>query len=120
MSGLVVVLAFDTVAAATQARDVLLDAAFDAWFSVAPRPWSNRVRFKLYGEQQNAAAAEIEAAIAAMAGKLGKRIIAEGVETEEQAAMLLEQGCDEMQGFVICRPASAEVVTEFLSREIAQ
>lgn len=57
------------------------------------------------------------AAIAAMAARLGKRIIAEGVETEEQATMLKEQGCDELQGFVICKPTSAEGVLSFLSSD---
>jgi diguanylate cyclase (GGDEF)-like protein len=57
------------------------------------------------------------AAITAMARQLGKRIIAEGVETEDQAQMLQEQGCDAFQGFLICRPSSAASIDEFLNRQ---
>lgn len=61
------------------------------------------------------------AAIAAMARKMGKRIIAEGVETEDQAAMLIEQGCDGLQGFLVSRPISSRAVVEFLQdREAAR
>ena len=56
------------------------------------------------------------AAIAAMAKRLGKRIIAEGVETEAQAEMLVEQGCDELQGFVVCRPTSVDGIKSLLAK----
>jgi EAL domain-containing protein (putative c-di-GMP-specific phosphodiesterase class I) len=39
-----------------------------------------------------------------LAGNLNKKVIAEGVETEEQFAKLSELGCDELQGFYIGRP----------------
>ena len=42
--------------------------------------------------------------IIAMAKAVGIRIVAEGVETEEQLAFLREQGCDEVQGFLFSRP----------------
>ena len=54
------------------------------------------------------------AAIAAMAASLGKRIIAEGVETDELATMLTKHGCDELQGFGICRPGAIEEIDQFL------
>lgn len=54
------------------------------------------------------------AAIAAMAASLGKKIIAEGVETEEQASMLLEQGCGAMQGYLFCKPASVAGISQYL------
>lgn len=43
-------------------------------------------------------------AIIAMAQKLGMRVIAEGVETQEQLAFLKEHGCDEVQGFYYFTP----------------
>jgi diguanylate cyclase (GGDEF)-like protein/PAS domain S-box-containing protein len=44
--------------------------------------------------------AELVASIVGMAKVLGLSVIAEGVETEEQAELLAEMGCDELQGFL--------------------
>ena len=38
-----------------------------------------------------------------MAQSLDIRVVAEGVETEEQLAFLAEQDCDEVQGYLISR-----------------
>jgi EAL domain-containing protein (putative c-di-GMP-specific phosphodiesterase class I) len=46
-------------------------------------------------------------AIVAMATSLGMRITAEGVEGEEQAALLRAMGCTEVQGFLYSRPRPA-------------
>ena len=42
--------------------------------------------------------------ILAMAGHLGLRVVAEGIETEEQAAFLAQNGTPCMQGYLFCRP----------------
>ena len=42
--------------------------------------------------------------IIAMAHSLGLKVIAEGVEIEEQYAMLLERDCDQAQGYLFARP----------------
>lgn len=50
----------------------------------------------------------IVAAMIAMARALGLTVIAEGVETEEQRAVLAELGCDRFQGFLRSGPLSPE------------
>ncbi len=44
---------------------------------------------------------EIIKAIVDLAGRLGMNVIAEGVETREQEAALIEVGCDQIQGWLI-------------------
>jgi diguanylate cyclase (GGDEF)-like protein/PAS domain S-box-containing protein len=51
--------------------------------------------------------ASIVAAIIAMGHKLGKRVIAVGVESEGQALQLRRNDCDELQGFYFSRPGTA-------------
>lgn len=54
--------------------------------------------------------AAIAEAIIAMAQSLRLRVMAEGVETEEQLYFLRTRGCDYGQGFLICRPIPAEEI----------
>ena len=54
-------------------------------------------------------------AIIVMAHKLGMKVIAEGVETEQQHALLLEAGCDYGQGYFYSRPLAADQFERFLS-----
>jgi diguanylate cyclase (GGDEF)-like protein/PAS domain S-box-containing protein len=49
----------------------------------------------------------ILAAMISMAHNLNLRVVAEGVETEEQLEFLRTQNCDELQGFLISRPVDA-------------
>jgi PAS domain S-box-containing protein/diguanylate cyclase (GGDEF)-like protein len=46
-----------------------------------------------------------------LAHSLGMKVIAEGVETADQAKAVIELGCDEIQGFFFSKPLSAD---EFL------
>jgi diguanylate cyclase (GGDEF)-like protein/PAS domain S-box-containing protein len=50
----------------------------------------------------------IVAAIIAMGSALKLNILAEGVETAQQAALLHEMGCPRMQGYYFARPVPAE------------
>jgi EAL domain-containing protein (putative c-di-GMP-specific phosphodiesterase class I) len=45
---------------------------------------------------------------------LGKEIVAEGVETEEQAKQIIRVGCDNIQGFFYARPMPMSQFLEFL------
>ena len=47
-------------------------------------------------------------AIVALGHGLGLTVIAEGVESDEQLAILREEGCDQAQGFLIGPPVPAE------------
>lgn len=58
--------------------------------------------------------AAITAAIIGMAKNLNLRVIAEGVENEAQLSFLRAHQCDEIQGYYLSRPLSAEGVTEML------
>ena len=49
-----------------------------------------------------------------LAHVMGKVVVAEGVETQEQYAALLRLGCDNGQGYLIARPQSAEALTDWL------
>lgn len=57
---------------------------------------------------------QIAAAIVAMAHTLRVKVLAEGVETEEQLAFLRSQGCDFYQGFLKSPPLSPEAFEELL------
>ncbi len=56
----------------------------------------------------------IVSAIIQMAKTLELEVIAEGVETEEQAVFLSTRGCDKLQGYLISKPLSAVDLIEFI------
>jgi len=53
-------------------------------------------------------------AIIVMAHKLGLKVIAEGVETEQQRELLTRAGCDYAQGYLFSRPLPPEEIDEWL------
>jgi EAL domain-containing protein (putative c-di-GMP-specific phosphodiesterase class I) len=47
---------------------------------------------------------------------LGMKVLAEGVETNEQRVLLRLAGCDEMQGFLFAKACPAEAIDKILAR----
>ncbi len=62
------------------------------------------------GLSDDPSARAVVRAIIALGHSLHMQVIAEGVETDEQLARLRELGCDQVQGYLLGRPASAGTV----------
>lgn len=56
-------------------------------------------------------------AIIALGHGLGMKVVAEGVEEQQQLEELKELGCDFAQGFIISKPVPADVFEQLLERE---
>jgi EAL domain-containing protein (putative c-di-GMP-specific phosphodiesterase class I) len=67
----------------------------------------------------NSSDAKITATIITLAHGLELGVVAEGVETKEQLAILQQYCCDEMQGYLFSRPLDAEGITKFMSQSPA-
>lgn len=63
---------------------------------------------------------EIVRAICALAHGLGMRVIAEGVETQEQLSIVKECNCDYIQGFLYSIPLSEEKALEYLEKAVKE
>jgi diguanylate cyclase (GGDEF)-like protein/PAS domain S-box-containing protein len=73
---------------------------FPIWRIKIDRSFINRIT------HSNEDAAIVRSLIA-MAHNLGLRVVAEGVESDEQTAFLLKEGCEEAQGYLFARPLPA-------------
>ncbi len=56
----------------------------------------------------------IVAMIVSLAHTLGLRVVAEGVEDDEQVQLLKELGCDQIQGFFVSQPVPADQIAALL------
>ncbi len=57
---------------------------------------------------------EITKAIIVLSHSLGYKVIAEGIEHEEQEKFLIEHGCLFGQGYHFCRPLGIDAFTKFV------
>jgi EAL domain-containing protein (putative c-di-GMP-specific phosphodiesterase class I) len=57
----------------------------------------------------------IVSTIISLAHFLGLKVVAEGVETDEQLEILRLLKCDEIQGFLLSRPVAPDEVARFLT-----
>ena len=55
-------------------------------------------------------------AILSIAESLGLQVVAEGVETEQQAEFLREYGCELAQGYLFSRPVDAAELAAYASK----
>jgi sensor c-di-GMP phosphodiesterase-like protein len=62
----------------------------------------------------------VVAAIVALARELGLRVVAEGIDRQEQLASLRRYGCDAVQAFMSCPPLPAEACTGWLRQASAR
>ncbi len=68
---------------------------------------------------ENSTDAAITSAIISMGNSLNLKVIAEGVETEGQFAMLKDKHCDEMQGYLFSKPVPVGDVAALLRAGLA-
>lgn len=61
--------------------------------------------------------ATIVSIMIAMAHKLNIKVVAEGVETEEQLSLLKQFQCHEVQGYLVGHPLSAEELTKLIQEK---
>ncbi|MFN3076581.1 MAG: EAL domain-containing protein [Alphaproteobacteria bacterium] len=68
---------------------------------------------------RNERASVIPKAIISMAHSLGLDVVAEGIETPAQLALLKSYGCDEGQGYYFGRPMNAEAFADYVLKMAA-
>jgi EAL domain-containing protein (putative c-di-GMP-specific phosphodiesterase class I) len=58
---------------------------------------------------------EIVRVIAMLARNLGLKVVAEGIERQEQMEMLRDLGCETGQGYLFSKPVSADAIEQLLT-----
>jgi EAL domain-containing protein (putative c-di-GMP-specific phosphodiesterase class I) len=60
--------------------------------------------------------AAVVRAVVAVAHELGLRVVAEGVETQDVADVVIDLGADALQGYLYSRPTTAALLEPLLRR----
>jgi EAL domain-containing protein (putative c-di-GMP-specific phosphodiesterase class I) len=68
----------------------------------------------IHGVAKIAENKDLTKAIIALGRALSLSVVAQGVETKEQADFLRQNACDEFQGFYLNKPMPADQITELL------
>ena len=71
------------------------------------------------GIGENASDEAVVEMVLGLAHKLGKHVVAEGIEREAQLKWLAERGCDFVQGYFVARPAPAKEAIAFIRANMA-
>lgn len=71
----------------------------------------------LISDESNPKTWDIVKGVITMGRQIGMRILAEGVETESQADMLRDAGCDILQGFFFSKPLPIDEIAEYFKKE---
>jgi EAL domain-containing protein (putative c-di-GMP-specific phosphodiesterase class I) len=67
---------------------------------------------------QDSTARTLVTTIISLAHSLQLKVVAEGVETEQQAEILRELGCDQMQGYLFSKPLPPEALAKLLQTKL--
>jgi diguanylate cyclase (GGDEF)-like protein len=73
-------------------------------------------RSLILGMTMKSKEAAIVRAVISLGRELGFTVLAEGVETEEQFAMLADLGCDQAQGYLLTPPTSASEASALMGK----
>jgi EAL domain-containing protein (putative c-di-GMP-specific phosphodiesterase class I) len=67
----------------------------------------------------NGSGSEIVQTILTLAHDLGMKVIAEGVETDDQLSKLMSMGCEYGQGFLFTKPVDSQAASTLLAKSLA-
>jgi diguanylate cyclase (GGDEF)-like protein/PAS domain S-box-containing protein len=90
-----------------------------AYLSTLPFDSLKIDRSFVQGLDRGASNVEIVRAIVTLAKSLGRKVVAEGIETEQQLQLLRQLDVDEGQGYLLSRPVPAAAAAQLLNTPMA-
>lgn len=94
---------------------------YSSYFNLVSTPFTELKidRSLVYGCVENESLEAALASIVALGKKLGLNVVAEGVETPEELALLSRLQCDQAQGFFISRAVDQQLFSNLLTKDEA-